>query len=251
MLTYLDWYVSGYTESLRQALCLMGGEPNAMCKQFFGRRLDQMSDLEALAAKLRLTMSSMGSSGAIPRERYDADDHEGNLASFENFLLPFALSPDFVQSGAARIGEAVPAMFRAVAVQPSADLVAALSRAKPPAGQEEAVRKAFAAATWFVDLPHGAILVGDLGVRALFVQPSPTLGTVAICAILTVPGSNRTAGRLMWLMGDRVGEVSGIVAQDVDRRLLQDEAEDFLALLALYRLHADKAQRTTLPRLTR
>ncbi len=251
MLTYLDWYVSGYTESLRRVLSLMGGEPNVMCRQMFGRRLDPMSDLEALGAKLRLTLSSMGGSGAIPRGMYDADDHEGNLASFENFLLPFALLPDDVRAGAARIGEAVPAMFRTVAVQPSADLVAALARAKPPAGQEEAVRKEFAAATWFVDLPHGAILVGDLGVRALFVQPSPTLGTVAVCAVLTVPGSNRTAGRLMWLLGDRVGEVSGLVDGDVDRRLLQDEAEDFLALLVLYRLHADKAQRATLPRLTR
>lgn len=249
MLTWLDWYVSGHTESLRRGLALLG-DPNAMCKKIFGKRLDHMSDLEALGSKLQLSMSLMGRAGMLPREMYDPNDGLGNVASFESFLLPFAMSPDDLQTGAARIGEAVPAMFRTVAIQPSPDLLGALARAKPPAGQEGAVRREFAASTWYVDLPHGAILVGDLGVRALFVQPS-TLGTVAVCAVLTVPGSNKTAGRLMWLLGDHNNDVAGIVAGDVDRRLLQGEAEDFLALLVLYRLHADKAQRATLPRLTR
>ncbi len=248
MLTWLDYYISGYAISFRYGLSLTGRAPDLLCKSLFGKRLDRMTDLEAFRSKLLIGMATQ----EPPRpEHYVAEHRLGNLAAFETFLAPFALRPEDLSLSDARWRGQAPAMFNVVAVQPSASLVAALSRAKPPSGQDEAVRREFASATWYVDLPHGALLVDGLGIRALLVQPAPTLGTIAVCAVLTSPGSDRVAGRLFWLLGDRRHGLQGIASKDVDRGLLQDEAEDFLTLLALYRAHADKAQKAALPRLTR
>jgi len=245
MLTWLDYYVDGYAESLGRMLAAMGMDARADCRRLFGKRLAEMGDIEAFRTAMLLQAASVRSPAA-----YQADVRGGNLAVFSQFLLPFAVGGQPLRGLPTDLDLGTPAMFRTVAVQPSADLVAALSRARPPAGQDETVRRELLSATWYVDLPRGALRVGGLDVRALFAQPSPTLGTVAVCAVLTPPGSDRMAGRLMWLLGDRSGDVQGIGA-DVDRRLLQDEVDGLVSLLVLYRLHAERAQRGALPKMTR
>ncbi|WP_431858753.1 hypothetical protein [Azospirillum sp.] len=241
--TWLDWYISGYAERTRAAAKAdANGQFVATLRELYGVRVDKLSDIEAfqLIVPLQASLSVLDARSIT----FDPNDTVGNSSCFSRFLWPFASSLSDQQQSMG-----TEPRFNTVAVQPSRELVALLSHAKAPADHGALANSDLMVASWYVDLPHGSLLVGDLGVRAVFTQPSLRHGGVAVSAVLCVPGSNRVSGRLMWVAGD--GEAMGIAAADVDRRLLAEQVEDFLSLLALYRQHADTAQHGQLPRMTR
>nr|WP_255636545.1 hypothetical protein [Azospirillum sp. 412522] len=242
--TWIDWYISGYAERTRAAANAdaIGQFIATTMRELYGIQVDKLTDIEAF--KLIVPLQSSFSILNYDPGAFDPDDLVGNSNAFLQFLWPFALSLDDRKKGV----EAAP-KSRTLAIQPSRELVALLSQAKAPADQCTMLSGDLLTVSLYIDLPHGSLLVGDLGVRAIFTRPSQRHGSVALCAILCVPGSNRLAGRLMWVAGQ--GEANGLVSTDVDKTLLAEQVEDFLSLLLLYRQHADNAQRGRLPRMTR
>jgi hypothetical protein len=135
-----------------------------------------------------------------------------------------------------------------VAVKPSRDLVAALSRAIPPSGQEQCVRDALKGACWYIDIPDRALLVGEAQVRALFTLPHFVEKGITGCAILSPLGSNELLGRIFWLFDGPANAFQGVsTARGIDPVLLRRQVEDFLSLLVLYRTCAAKAERGVIP----
>ncbi|KAA1053144.1 hypothetical protein [Azospirillum argentinense] len=243
MKTWLDWYISGYAVSGRTTNKANSSDQFvARISEVYGVRFDKLSDVDAfrLIEPLKASFSAIVDSPSS----IEPDSLLGNSKAFSRFLLPFALSlSDPLEY------EESDFRFNTVAIQPSRELVALLSQAKAPLGQNAMVDGDLMTASWYVDLPHGSLLVGDLGVRAIFTQPSQEHGAVAICAVLCISTADQILGRLMWVAGD--GEANGLVSAEIDKRLVAEQVEDFLSLLVLYRRHADTAQRGQLPRMTR
>jgi hypothetical protein len=132
-----------------------------------------------------------------------------------------------------------------VAIKPSADLVAALSKAKPPSGQDALVHEALKETPWYIDLPDGAISIGHHQVRALLTNFSHEM--LLVHAVLTSKGSNKATGHLYFTFEDEKDNVLGRLPEGVDPNLVQQEIRSLLSLLILYRGCATQAERGTVP----
>lgn len=88
---------------------------------------------------------------------------------------------------------------------------------------------------WYFDVPHQALLLGDLEVRAILTNPDPK-GGVAAVAILTQPAEDAVAGRYSWmLIGDQTQPPIGShVGDGIDPEELRRRISDFVSLVLLY-----------------
>lgn len=141
--------------------------------------------------------------------------------------------------------------FLTTSIRPTADLVDALADARVPAGTETAFLDALReGGMWYIDLPHRALMVGSVQVRALFVGTAETADGQSRAyahAVLTRPSSNDPVGRALWTWGDRRGMIGWRDDPGLDMSIVAEQAEALVHLLVLYRATADRAQRAEVP----
>jgi hypothetical protein len=136
MQTWLDWYANEPAGTIKK-LKLPPDRELAL----FGKPLERVGGYEAFRkltmAQIRQTVKESNSGNIL----IDACDPDGNLKFFEFFLWPFIADQELIQFAAAdcslgselHLPDLPP---KKVAIKPSYDLIEALSRAKPPSGQE-------------------------------------------------------------------------------------------------------------------
>lgn len=241
MLTWLDYYVAGSIETLRKS-----GVAAA--------RVAGMDDRAAMVMLCRSSLLQLARAGGV-----DAPDL-GVGPLLAACILPFcATAPG--ERGAWVGGWEEPH-----GLQPEAALVADLADARPPAdGLAEAVAE-LRRRTWYIDLPHRALLLdGRRQVRAIFAMAGPAADAeaggaidparwsgVMVVAVVTRAGDDRIEARAAWSIGADGG--ASAVTPLVEAAPPFDDAEarrrvtDFLLLLTLYRLTAMPDEREELPR---
>lgn len=147
-----------------------------------------------------------------------------------------------------------------VALHPTSNLINDLADAKPPKGAAAGVVEQMREAVWYIDLPHGALRLGDYQVRAAFTEPVTVTSAgemgLHIACILTRLNTDKTVARMHWTVhvhGDDfiISDPKGCArVSDVDWDVVREQVSHLLCLLALYRSTADKAERGHLPLIT-
>jgi len=235
MLTWLDYYVQGTSESAR-AVGLSG---------FGGDNVAAMAMLSALNLE-RLTKHRK-------RQRIDSDEAvAATLASCVHAMTAHALPDRLAQ--VQQIGHAVGVeedfvrkLYTTRAIRPAVDLLETLRDTKAP--DTDDWKTPLLSATWYFDIPDKALKVGgECQLRAVFTQPT-RWGRIAVVCILTAPGSNKIAGRFAWIWGQDEA-VYGLRISGVDPETVRDRLENLLRLLVLYAQVAEKAEFVPLPRTT-
>ncbi len=177
MLTWLDYYVQGASESARAAgLIGFGGDDVAamamlsavnlerLAKHRQRRRID--SD-EAVVATLVSCVHAM-TAHALP----------DRLAQVQQIGHAVGVEEDFVRK-----------LYTTRAIRPAVDLLETLRDAKAP--DTDDWKTPLLSATWYFDIPDKALKVGgECQLRAVFTQPT-RWGRTAVVCILTAPGSNK------------------------------------------------------------
>jgi len=134
-------------------------------------------------------------------------------------------------------------MAATVAVQVSSELIEDFARATAP--RTDAWLATMRSASWYIDIPHRALLVGDHEVRAIFTQGTAA-GQVMAVAILTTPASNKLSGRCAWVIDDP-SPVLGLSAPEIDLEYLAESLDNLIKLISLYRLTASRAAVDVMP----
>jgi hypothetical protein len=129
------------------------------------------------------------------------------------------------------------------------ETVTMLAHARPP--QTTLDRDALASRTWYIDLPHRSVMLGEeQQVRAIFAMPTPgQAGSVAIVVVLTEPGADRMTGRYAW-MWDYPEATEGADVEMRDPRDVREAVSDLVRLVILYHLTASRQAHSELPRIT-
>lgn len=134
------------------------------------------------------------------------------------------------------------------ALQPDAPLIRTLADARSPADREGYLDRALAeGGTWYIDLPHKSVLLGDTEVRAVFLMPALKAG-YRVTAVLTHPATNTIKGRMLWPLGNPDGNY-GYTLTGARLGTAAEQVNDLVRLLVLYRAATDRDQRTELPRM--
>lgn len=167
----------------------------------------------------------------------NADAQDSARLAFFGAILGFC-NPDRTRQRAAfeqlsLAGSFTDGMLKGRGLKLSSRLVRALAYARAPETPEwiDLARSS----CWYFDLPHQALLLGNLEVRAILTDPDPK-GGVAAVAILTQPGEDAVAGRYSWmLIGDQTQPPIGSHAGDeIDPEELRRRISDFVSLVFLY-----------------
>jgi hypothetical protein len=265
MLTWLDYYIEqtinhwkhlvGPEGPIREA---NGPEIAAEIEAFArmkkaGDYLDQLDIVRHLAYRLtiqsndfsfRMQAAGLGSKGRFRNgERMWPWFME--VACFAE-LLPFlgrgAGAPGWPHEFAGRADINVETI---TAVQPDAALVQLLADARPPADPEGYLERALSAGgTWYIDLPHRSVLLGDGEVRAIFLMPGLQTGH-RVTAVITPPGQDKVKGRVIWHLG-APEDCYGHLINGVDMKTIAGQVNDLVRLLILYRATAESAERSEL-----
>jgi len=229
MLTWLDYYVQGASESTRAVgLSDFGGDDVAA-----------MAMLSALNLE-RLTKHRK-------RQRIDSDEAvAATLASCVHAMTAHAL-PEQISHAVGAEESFVQNLYTTRAIRPAVDLLETLRDAKAP--DTDDWKTPLMSATWYFDIPDKVLKVGgECQLRAVFTQPT-RWDRIAVVCILTAPGSNKIAGRFAWIWGQDEA-VYGLRISGVDPETVRDRLENLLRLLVLYAQVAEKAEFVPLPRTT-
>lgn len=229
MQTWLDSYIAQIGDAVRSL-------PASPIFDAVRRKANTLSDVEAALDLARESQACVANFGArLP-------DGIIEFAGVQSMILPFLPRPD-----SKRWNGPTP-----VAIRPSAELVELLVDARPPRGQSHDLQRSIRGgdgAIWYVDLPHHAWprrdWSGTAEPRAIFFAPGVHPDEILRLLLMTIPGSNRVVGRVWW--GNFRGIVRSDLAGEIDCIPLSKEVDDFVALLAMYRRIADKAQRGEVP----
>lgn len=206
-LTWLDYYVAGAQEALQQQVPAQNIPQTDREAQF----------LMAIASLSHSTSSA--TAGRKISDTYVAQQ------TFFSGLIAFTAPRDMPKE----LGFAPP-----LGIKLSSRLAKDLSRAKAPDTADWLVE--LRRATWYIDVPHGAMLVGQHQIRAIFTQPTPHRhDEVAVVLVLTHFGSDAIAGRFAWMItGGNDDMLHGSADTDIDYDLVRHAATHFLALVLLY-----------------
>lgn len=233
MLTWLDYYVKG----ARASAALLG-------------RFD--TDLEAMFA---LIVHSLALEKEVARPAFSGESLAVRKTLY-SMIMPFCaralFSPRELQMRADQLFpekdlQLFNHVFNTKAVRLNADLVALLSHAKAPNTNEWL--SAISHATWYIDLPHKALMLNDrLQVRAIFTQPTRNDRHIFLC-VLTEPNKNAIVDRLAWML-EKKTEAPLADTYATDTATVRENVENFVKLLVLYESIAEKTERVPLPRVT-
>jgi hypothetical protein len=102
--------------------------------------------------------------------------------------------------------------------------------------------------TWYIDLPHRMVLLGDSQVRAVFMMPVLEKG-YRVTAVVTDPGGDKIKGRVLWPLGEPARNYGYTIAE-IDMNTVADQINDLIRLLVLYRATAARAQRSSVARMS-
>lgn len=233
--TWLDWYADG----ARKKIAAIPNQP-------FGPVANDSEALWVMAASILSTSGDELRKARAGWQDRGPDSSEEDLMTrigFWQCISALASRPKAVMDAGVEAG----GLFGGEGLKLPRRLVETLSKAARPTGTAatEAWQAMAQQHVWYFDIPHHAIRLGDLQVRAVFTQPSGA-GTVSATALLTMPGSNSKAGIFSWLL---VGEhpdpaVVGLaVDESLDRELVRQQVTDFVALALLYHRSIDRPER--------
>lgn len=220
-LTWLDWYVDGAREKL-EAESHLSIFPNVK------------SDKEAMFI---MTMAAMEKATEV-RDKGEERVSESFLALHLMYGAIAAFTvPDKLKAHLSGKTFMPP---KALSISPS--LAQDLAQADAPETRDwEGPCQRH---TWYFDIPHRALMVGSVQIRAIFTQPVEQLGSTSGVLILTQPGSNEIAGRFTWMILGGVEHQSGGLSDlEVDKKSLIQSAENFIKLVWLYRLQVEMDSR--------
>ncbi|ADE17034.1 hypothetical protein Nhal_4027 (plasmid) [Nitrosococcus halophilus Nc 4] len=167
-----------------------------------------------------------------------AGEQRAVTTTFFAALLPFCLDGSIPQDLGLQAGatDSLPAaMFSPRGLKVPASLAEDLAQASPPTQATEhwpLLREH----TWYLDLPHRALLLDESHqIRAVFTQPTPLQeGAVAAVAVITAPGSDRMLGRYAWMLTSEELPY-GQADIPLDRAEVRCAVSDFIQLVLLYR----------------
>jgi len=135
----------------------------------------------------------------------------------------------------------------ATAVQPDAALIQALANARPADTEGYLDQELEKGGTWYIDLPHRTVLLGDSQVRAVFMMPVLEKGH-RVTAVVTDLGGDKIKGRVLWPLGEPARNYGYTIAE-IDMNTAADQINDLIRLLVLYRATAARAQRSSVARM--
>ena len=136
----------------------------------------------------------------------------------------------------------------ATAIKPDKALIGSLINAAPPADPEGRFEQALlAGGSWYIDFPARSLPLGDGNLRAVFMVPAMERG-YRVCAIVTMPDSDKLKGRVMWSLG-APADCYGFMASGVDMAKAAEQVNDLIRLLILYRATAPQPGASLLPRM--
>lgn len=134
------------------------------------------------------------------------------------------------------------------AVQPDLALVQLLADARPPSDPDGYLERSLSSGgTWYIDLPHRSVLLGDGELRAIFLMPGLRTGH-RVTAVITHPGQDKVKGRVIWQLGVPE-DCYGHLINGVDMKTIAGQVNDLVRLLVLYRATAEGAERSELKRM--
>lgn len=196
-MTWLDYYIKG----------ARAGIPAAALRQLPGVR----TDLDAM----RLMIAGTIQAAAEAKSTGDTPELQARLALYT------ALAPLLLPGGAKD----------PLCLMLTPELAADLAEAKAP-DTPEPDRIIEERGVVYLDLPHRALLIGHLQVRAIVIKATPGIAPL-VTAILTEYGENPMSGRYGWDWG-REGSVYGSAMEDVDLEMMREQVEDLVRLALLY-----------------
>ncbi|MCE5200861.1 MAG: hypothetical protein ABFD54_05930 [Armatimonadota bacterium] len=213
MRTWLDYYILGALDSLPKSI---------------RQQLPHETDADAMLYHVLLTLRDLQSAEWMP-----------DNANVPRNMMFACLLPFLVRATGAPADILQPSTSATVAVQVSPDLIEDFAHATAP--DTDAWRIPMQNATWYIDIPHHALLVGEHEVRAIFTQGTMQ-GDMVVVVVLAPPGSDRLSGRYVWTMNDP-SPVLGMSAPDeIDGEYLRESINNLIRLISLYRLTADYRQ---------
>lgn len=208
MITWLDHYIRGARK----------GIPEPMLRQM----PDVRTDLDAMRLMVAATIHQAQAS----------PDLASTPEMASKIALYTAIAPLILPGGAPD----------PLCIQLTLDLAADLSEAKAPdvSDPDHIIQDRRVV---YLDLPHRAVLVGHLEIRALAIKATPGV-TPLVTVVLTEYGQDSISGRYGWDWG-REGTVYGSAIEDVDTEVMRVQVEDLARLSILYWISGEG--RTDLP----